>query len=232
MGAELHLPDLPEVEVALGRPASAATSAPTRAVAPLGWRVRDALSSYLPLLLMALMAVGTAWLVKHTPSAPNAGNDGPARTEPDYTMNGFAIVRFAPDGHASMRIEGQRLRHYPDTDRIEIEGVRIHAVGDDGRITDASAQRALANGDASELQLIGRAQVRSRPSDSSGDVLQIDSEFLHAFTRFETVRSHLPVKVLHGAAQVRAGGIEFDNLHQQMQLAGPVHMLLAPSARR
>ena len=94
MGAELHLPDLPEVEVALGRPASAATSAPTRAVAPLGWRVRDALSSYLPLLLMALMAVGTAWLVKHTPSAPIAGNDGPARTAPDYTMNGFAIVRF------------------------------------------------------------------------------------------------------------------------------------------
>ena len=131
-----------------------------------------------------------------------------------------------------MRIEGQRLRHYPDTDRIEIEGVRIHAVGDDGRITDASAQRALANGDASELQLIGGAQVRSRPSDSSGDVLQIDSEFLHAFARFETVRSHLPVKVLHGAAQVRAGGIEFDNLHQQMQLAGPVHMLLAPSAPR
>ena len=230
MGAELHLPDLPEV--ALGRPASVAVRAPARPVAPLVWRVRDALSAYLPLLLMALMAVGTAWLVKHTPSGPAAGSDGPVRTDPDYTMQGFAIVRFASDGHASMRIEGQRLRHYPDTDRIEIEGVRIHAVGDDGRITDAVAQRALANGDASELQLIGGAQVRSRPGNSSSNVLEIDSEFLHAFARFETVRSHLPVKVLRGATQVRAGGIELDNLHQQMQLAGPVHMLLTPGPQR
>ncbi len=228
MGAELHLPDLPEVEVVLGRPAGA----PTRNLAPLAWRVREALSAYLPLLLMALLAVGTAWLVKHTPGAPVAASDASARSEPDYTMEDFAIVRFAPDGHASMRIEGQRLRHYPDTDRIEIEGVRIHAVGDDGRITDALAKRALANGDASELQLIGGAQVRSRPGQGSTDVLEIDSEFLHAFLRFETLRSHLPVRVLHGASQVRANGIELDNLHQQMQLAGPVQLRLTPDPKR
>ena len=233
MPAELHLPDLPEVAVSLGMPPSPSPSpsAPAPAGTPrqapaLGWRVRNALSAYLPLLLMALLAAGTAWLVKNTPGAGSPPGASAPRKEPDYTMQGFSIVRFGPDGRASIRIEGQRLRHFPDTDRIEIDGVRIHAIGDGGRVTDASADRALANGDASEVQLIGSAKVRSQLAGQ--DVLEIDSEFLHAFTRFERLRSNQPVRVRRGANDMRAGGLDLDNLNQQMQLAGPVHMLLVP----
>ena len=223
MGAELHLPDLPEVAVSIGAPP--AGGAP-RIRPSLGWRLRNALSTYLPLLLMALLALGTWWLVKNTPGAPAPSAEQLPRQEPDYTMQDFAIVRFAPDGHVNLRMQGERLRHYPATDRFEIDEVRIHAVGDDGRVTDAEARRALANGDASEVQLIGGAQVRSQLAGD--DALEIESEFLHAFVRFERVRSHLPVRVRHGASEARAGGIDFDHLNQQLQLAAPVRARVLP----
>lgn len=213
---ELHLPDLPEVAVSLGPAAM-----PPRTAVPWGQRLRDVLSSYLPLLLMALLAASTWWLVRHTP-APAGPAAAPAlRHDPDYTMEGFSITRFAADGRFALRIDGDVLRHYPDTDRLEIDGVRIVALAPDGRRTEARARRALANGDASEVQLIGAAEVRSQIDGD--DALEIEGEFLHAFLRFERLRSHLPVLVRHGASQTRAAGLDYDHLARVVQFAGPVH---------
>jgi lipopolysaccharide export system protein LptC len=231
---ELHLPDLPEVTVQLPLPAlhpadPLQAGQPLRAPLPWGYRLRQALSSYLPLLLMALLAASTWWLVRNTPQAPGDRAEAPLRQEPDYTMTGFAITRFAPDGRVVLRIAGEAMRHYPATDRLEIEGVRIHAIAPDGRTTDATAQRALANGDGSEVQLLGGAQVVSQLEGT--EVLEVQGEFLHAFLRFERLRSHLPVRVRHGGTETRAGGLEYDHLQQQLTLNGPVRATLMPGVR-
>lgn len=217
---ELHLPDLPEVPVSL-RPLT--PPEPRRGRMPLGAWLRNWLSSYLPLLLMALLASTTWWLIKHTPAAQGPAAEAPKRTDPDYTMNNFNITRFDAAGALALRIEGAVLRHYPDTDRIEIDSARIHAVSPDGRVTDAVAQRALANGDASEVQLFGGAQVISQIEGQ--DPLRIDGEFLHAFLRFERVRSHLPVQVRRGGDETHAAGMDYDNLAQQLVLRGPVRSI-------
>ncbi len=224
---QLHLPDLPEVAVALGglQP-SPAGGPPQRSAMPPGRRLLGWLSSYLPLLLMALLATSTWWLVRNTPQPPGAQAEQSLRSEPDYTMTAFSVTRFAPDGRVQVRIDGDVMRHYPDTDRIEIEGVRIHAVAPDGRITNATARRALSNGDASEVQLLGSAQVVSQVD--GGQTLQVHSEFLHAFLRFERLRSHLPVRVLRGGSDIRAGGIDYDHALRRMQLAGPVRARFVP----
>lgn len=225
MAAELHLPDLPDVAVSIGR----GPTPPRRVRRPWqGW-LRDLFSTYLPLLLMALLAAGTGWLVRHTPGAPEPARPPTQRLEPDYTMRGFSVVRFAPDGRVVLRMQGERLRHFPATDRIEIDQVRIQAIDAEGRHTDAVAQRALANGDASEVQLIGGAQVRSHVDGD--EPIEIDSEFLHAFLRFEQVRSHLPVRVRVGRNELQAGGVEYDHLGQRLALAGPVRATMRPPAR-
>ena len=122
----LHLPDLPEVTVQLGHQPLAPDQQPgaaARATLPWSYLLRQGLSSYLPLLLMALLAISTWWLVRHTPQAPGSRAEGPQRLDPDYTMDSFAITRFGPDGRVVLRIAGDTLRHYPATDRLEIEGV-------------------------------------------------------------------------------------------------------------
>lgn len=231
---ELHLPDLPEVSVQLGLPVlggdhTPAAGRPARAPQPWHDRLLQTLSSYLPLLLMALLAAGTWWLVRNTPQAPGARAAAPPSQAPDYTMRGFAITRFAPDGQVALRIAGDMLRHYPATDRLEIDGVRIQATAPDGRTTDATARQAVANGDGSEIQLLGGAQVVSQLP--GGQVLEVKGEFLHAFLRFERLRSHRPVQVRHGGTEARAGGLDYDNLQRQLTLSGPVRIVVAPPGR-
>lgn len=217
---ELHLPDLPEVHLG-GTPDAAPRRAP-------GWRqaLRQLFANYLPLLMMALVALGTGWLVKNTPQPPGERAAAPPRQLPDYTMRGFAITRFDPSGRVAVRISGDVMRHYPATDRLEIEGVRIQAIAPDGRTTDASAMRALANGDASEVQLIGDARVLAQLE--GGQTLAVRGEFLHAFLRFEQLRSHLPVQVTRGRTDVHAAGMDYDHVLRTLQLAGPVRMRVAP----
>ncbi len=221
MAVELHLPDLPEVPITLG-PADARP----RVRLPWHLRLRDALSSYLPLLLMALLALATWWLVKHSPRPPGAPEVAAVRQEPDYTMTQFSIERFDAGGRLKLRLEGDRLRHFPDSDRIEAEAVRIRAIAPDGRVTLARARKAVSNGDGSEVQLVGGAEVTS--DDGSGVPLVMSSEFLHAFLVAERVKSHLPVIVTQGGREVRAGGLLYDHGQRRLDLQGPVRAVFAP----
>lgn len=218
---ELNIPDLPEVPIQLGP-----SVRPSQPRAPVPWpvRVRDALTSYLPLLLMVLLALGTWWLVKYSPQPMQPRVQASIRTEPDYTMKGFAVQRFGRDGRLLVRLEGSQMRHFPDTDRTEIDSVTLRAYSPDGRETVATASRALANGDATEVQLLGGAQVRG--STPAGELVEMDSEYLQILTKTEQVKTHLPVRVRVGTSDLRAAGLEFDNLAGQAELKGPMRAVV------
>ncbi|MDE2457010.1 MAG: LPS export ABC transporter periplasmic protein LptC, partial [Burkholderiales bacterium] len=196
MPVELHLPDLPEVPIALG-PARGRAPRP-----PMPWhlRLRDLVSSYLPLLLMALLALFTWWLVKNSPVAPPALEPKVLRHDPDYTMEQFSIERFEPGGRLEARLAGSTMRHFPDSDRIEADDVRLRAIAPDGRITVARAQRAISNGDGSEIQLYGDAHVVS--GEGGPDPIEMSGEFLQLYVVAERVHSPLPITVLQGGAQI------------------------------
>lgn len=186
--------------------------------------------SYLPLALMALLALATWWLVKNTPVLDDERTAAPPRHEPDYIMTGFMVRRFAPDGSLRGQIEGDVLRHYPDTDTMEIDNVRIRAVAPDGRVTHAEARMALANADGSEVQLRGGAQVL-REGLAGEPPVEFRGEFLHAFLDTERVESHLPVTFTRGRARVQAQAMEYDHLQRLVQLKGRVTASFPPAGR-
>jgi lipopolysaccharide export system protein LptC len=184
-------------------------------------RLLETLSSYLPLLLMGLLALGSWWLVKNTPLPEAARPLVTPRHEPDYTMHQFSIQRFTPEGPLRAQIEGDALRHYPDTDTFEIDRPRVNAFAQDGGLTYGSARRALSNADATEVQLLGDAQV-TRVATASGEGMTFRGEFLHAFLKTEQVRSHLPATVTRGGTVIRADAFSYDNLDRTVSLTGRV----------
>ena len=224
---ELHLPDLPEVPLSLG-PVVAPAGEERRLAMPWHLRLRETLSAYLPILLMAALALATWWLVKNSPKPPGEVAPRAVSAEPDYTMSAFALERFAPDGRLVLRIQGAQMRHYPATDRIEIDGALIQAWSPAGRLTRASAARAVGTGDGSELQLLGGAEVVGE--DAAGVPLLMRSEFLHAFFIDERVESDRPVLVRHGATELRAAGLLYAHASQRLELKGPLKVTLTPRA--
>jgi lipopolysaccharide export system protein LptC len=202
-------------------PAAGPSNPPPRVRQPWSYRLWQWFSAYLPLLLMGALALATWWLVQNTPRLVDPSEPAAPRHEPNYLMERFTLQRYAADGTLRVKLQGAQMRHYPDTDTIEVDGVTINAYGPDGRVTTASAERAVANGDASELQLVGRAQV-VYDAGNAGREIEFESEFLHLFTRTEQLRSHRPVRMQQGASVLTVGSLEYDHLARTARLGAPV----------
>lgn len=194
----------------------------------------DRLSLYLPVVLMGVLALATVWLVRVTPPVAAPAAQRPPSQEADYVMKGFSVRTFGADGGLRSEVSGERARHFPDGDTLEVDAARIRSFDRHGRLSVASASRALANGDGSEVQLFGGAVVvREAHTDAQGVIhprMEFRSEFLHAFTDTERVRSHLPVTMVRGGTTARSDSFEFDNLSRTAQFSGRVRATLNPRA--
>ncbi len=231
MSAELHLPDLPEVPVAIG---GAAVSPPGDGPGPArrqreawGYRVRQLLGTYLPLLLMSLLAGLTWWLARLSPGAPGERAAVAVRHDPDYTAQSVTLQRFNPEGRLVAQIEGEQVRHYPDSDEMEVDTVRVSTTAPDGRRTRATARQAVAAGDNSRYSLEGGARVVSTGAD--GHVVEIEGEHLLVLADERRVRADRPVTVRQGGSQLVADAMDFDETTQQVTLHGHVRGLLLPT---
>lgn len=190
----------------------------------------DRISIYLPLILMALLALGTYWLVRNTPMLGQPDAVQAVKHEPDYFMRGFSVKTFDVKGRLKSEVQGVEARHYPDTDTVEIDKVHIRSLNPEGRVTVATADRALSNADGSEVQLFGNAVVvREALTDAAGKVqprLEFRSEFLHAYLETERVRSNKPVVMTRGNDRFTGDAMDYNNLERLMQLTGRVKGLL------
>lgn len=199
----------------------------------LAW---DRLSMYLPVMLMGLLALGTYWLLRSTPLVEPESTQQPKRKDPDYLMDRFSIKTFDAAGRLKSEVLGEQARHYPHTDILEIDQVRIRSINSRGHLTLATARRALTNNDATEVQLMGNAQVvREATVDRAGVPLprvSFSGEFLHAFLEDERIKSHKPVELMRGNDRITAESMDYSNFDQVMELRGRVRGTLQPPPER
>jgi len=196
-----------------------------------GW---ERLSIYLPVLLMGLLALGSWWLVRNAPAPlPTLPQQAPAH-EPDYFMRDFSIKHFDAAGKLTSELRGTLLRHFVDTDTLEIDQPRIRSITPAGRVTTARAQRAVSNADGSEVQFFGDAVIVREPVTQPGKAplpqLEFRGEFLHAWVNDERVRSNQPVTLVRGNDQFTADSMDYDNLDQILNLHGRVQGTLRNAA--
>ena len=197
----------------------------------------DHLSIYLPVVVMAMLALATYWLVRNTPDISVPEPERAAKHEPDYFMRNFSLKTFDAAGRLKSEVFGVEGRHYPDTDTLEIDQVRIRSFDQQGRLTNAKANKALSNGDGSEVQLFGDAVVVREPVAATKETkaaprMEFRGEFLHAYMDTERVKSHLPVVLTRGNDQFTADTMDYDNIERVMQMNGRVRGILVPGARK
>ena len=205
----------------------------TRSAARRRW---EAATVYLPALLMGLLALGTWWLVRNAPMPQLPRAEVERRHEADYFMSDFSVKNFGASGQLQSELQGTLARHYPDTDTIDIDAVQVRSLAPHGRRTLASANRALSNGDGTEVQLFGNAVVTREalqlPGGKSQPRLEFRGEFLHAWTQTERVSSNQPVTLTRGNDRFTANSMDYDNLEQVLELRGRVQGTLAPAPAR
>lgn len=188
---------------------------------------------YLPLALMALLALGTYWLVRSVPQSAGAAVTPVQSHDPDYFMSGFSVRTFDAVGRIRTEVVGDTARHYPDTQLLEIDGIRVRSFDAQGRLTTASARQGITNEDSSEFQLIGNAivvrEAESDPAGTNTPRMEYRGEFLHAFMHTEQIKSHKPVELLRDNDRFSADTLDFDNVEQVLQMRGRVRGTLVPT---
>jgi lipopolysaccharide export system protein LptC len=194
---------------------------------------------YVPMVCMAVLALGTYWMVRTTPApgAPQAKEV--ERHDPDYYMEGFTLKSFDAKGRMRSEVMGDKARHYADNAWTEIDQVRFRSFDEKGRLTTATANRGLSNEDGSEVQLIGNAivvreaEVASAANTAKGIApaprMEYRGEFLHAFMATERLKSHKPVELTRGNDRFTADAMDFDNVEQVINLQGRVRGTLTPA---
>jgi lipopolysaccharide export system protein LptC len=199
--------------------------------------VRDALDRttiYLPIILTAAVALGTYWLVRNAPKLLEPTAKAAPTHEPDYFMRDFVIKNFLPNGDLRSELHGTEGRHYPDTDTMEVDQVRVRSVSPVGLVTRSTANRGLSNSDGSEIQLFGNAIVIRDPGVAPNGTplprLEFRGEFLHAYVDTERVTSNKPVTLIRGTDKFTGDTLDYDNLSGVANLNGRVRGVLIPSA--
>ena len=229
MKGELHIPDLPEVPVALKPVTGPPGGVERRVRAHWLQRIRDSLMGYLPLLLMVTLALGTWLVAKNSPGLMLPSAPDTVAHEPDYTLDHFTLQRFDATGALKVEIEGSHMQHFVDDDTMEVEQIRVISLDEDGRRMTASALHGRAKGDASVVWLDGRAQV---VSEMPGQLpVQVNGEHLRAQPKIKRVDSESPVIVQQGGSEFHADGMEYEHTTRILTLHGTAHALMLPPAK-
>jgi lipopolysaccharide export system protein LptC len=197
---------------------------------PLTARLRHMVVQYLPVLLMAVVAVVTGWLVRQTPGGDAQPEVAAPTTLPDYEMLGFSVQHYTAAGPAQGVIEGDRVRHFLATDQLLIDGVRVRWTDPAGRTLRASAARAVAAGDGSLVRLEGGARVVRDPAAGDTQPFEFSGEVLAFDTRAGRVTSDRPVTLRQGDSVFEADGMTYDHPERLAELTGRVRGRLQPLA--
>lgn len=199
----------------------------------MDWLARA--QSAAPLVLAGLLAGFTWWLVASSPRTEEARAAEPDRGTPDHELAHARLARFDAQGRLEAVIDGERMRHYPATQTVQIDAMQLAMRHPDGRRVLASAREGEWSDSLGLASLAGEADVRladagvALPARSAVDadqvgvgVTRILGERLDLDTRSRVLTSQQPVTVLREGSTVKAQTLRHDEPAGLTQLGGRV----------
>ncbi|MBH9577351.1 LPS export ABC transporter periplasmic protein LptC [Inhella proteolytica] len=198
---------------------------PRRARQSWVWRIQTWLFNYLPLAVLALGALFTTWLVRQTPLPQGPTEAVPLRHVPDYEMRQFELLRYLPDGRQQAWLRGERLRHYPDDDQIEVDQLELRMQDELGRTLLVTAARGQGPAKGERLVLSGAVQVRrfavGADPGSAAPELELRTEKLTALVPERRLQSDVAVDARAPRLQLQAQGFDYQHASGLLKFRGP-----------
>jgi lipopolysaccharide export system protein LptC len=190
-------------------------------------RTLDRLTIYLPLFLFAILALGSWWLVRSVPELSPPGIDPQLRQDPDFRLDQFTIKSFDATGRLTREVSGQSATHFPATQSLHIEGVRILAENEAGTRLTAQAKKGISREALQQVTLTGEA-IAVRQADAQSPRVELRGEILTAWLEEERLVSDQPVRITRGADLFSAQTMNFDTRNGQYEMQGRVRAVLPP----
>jgi lipopolysaccharide export system protein LptC len=197
----------------------------------------DQLRTWLGVGIIALIALGSFWLLEVMRRADVEGNSpSTPRDEPDYYVENFNLIRLPNDGKANYHMTGARLTHIPANDSFEIALPQVSSFGEQETPINIRAQKAIVeqkdktgNSDRlhDKIHLYGDVQV-DKPASAHSSMLQVYSDYLLFLPDDDVLKTDKEVTIYTEGAAIQAIGLLANNRDQQVTLLSKVRARIAP----
>lgn len=196
-------------------------------------RLLDRLTIYLPLILFALLALSSWWLVRSMPELLPQSIDKQLRQDPDYRLDHFTVKSFDASGRMVREVAGATATHFPARQALHIQNIEVFAENDTGVKVRAQAQQGIFTESDNRFTLQGQARVtRTAQPPSAGNPstapLSLQGESLTVWMNEERLLSELPIELRRGNEVITAQTLNFDTRSGQYELQGRVRAVLPP----
>lgn len=191
------------------------------------WLWLERAQATVPLLAVAGLAGFTWWLVQSSPKEGGAQRPAQVSSAPDFELDKARVARFNAQGRIEAVLDGTQMRHYPDTDRLQIDQLVLSARDDKGTGLKASSRLGEADHKAELVTLSGGARVTALPAADQGGGLRnrpvhFLGEGLRIDTRTRVVSSSDPVLIQQQGSEVHAQTLRYDDQTGITDLGGRV----------
>jgi lipopolysaccharide export system protein LptC len=199
----------------------------------------DQLRTWLGVGIIALIALGSFWLLEVMRRADVEGNSpSTPRDEPDYYVENFNLIRLPNDGKANYHMTGARLTHIPANDSFEIALPQVSSFGDQQTPINIRAQKAIVEQKDKtgvsdpdrmhdKIHLYGDVQV-NKPASAHSGMLQVYSDYLLFLPDDDVLKTDKEVTIYTDSAEIHATGLLANNRDQQVTLLSKVRALINP----
>lgn len=219
----------------MSQPASSATVLARPSGNPVSrvrrWRLAvERLSIYMPAALMAMLALGSYWLLRSTPPAPEPVAERPLLHDPSDVMRRFSVRTHGLDGQLKSELLGQEARRFEDNGSMEVDQPRMRWFSPQGVLTTAQADLVRTNAERDDYLLRGHAVVvrnaAQLPDGQRLERLEFQGEHLRILTKEERVVSDQPVLLVRGRNRITAGSLDWSERDRVANLRGRVQAVL------
>jgi len=201
----------------------------------IGWvrfrRSLDRLTLYVPLIIMATLALGSWWLVRSLPELLPTDPNRPVRTEPDYQLQNFTVKNFDASGQLTRQIRGESATHLPQPNELHIQRIRIFAQNELGSQLTAEADQGISSDNDNKFTLIGHVQA-VRQADAHTPLTRLQGERLTAILNEDRLVSSLPVEITRNRDVFTSQTLDFNTRSGQYLMEGQVRATLLPAAAK
>lgn len=178
----------------------------------------------------ATLALGSLWLFDVMRRSIEAALPAIPRTEPDYTVENFNLVRLSKTGLPRYNISGIKLTHYPQTDSYEIEKPLLKNFGAERPPLTLRAERALADPNDNKIQLYDNV-LMDRPASSVSESFHLKSDYLLVLPDDDVMQTDKAVDITLGTTHLTGVGMFANDATREFRLAGNVHGQFQPARR-
>lgn len=187
--------------------------------------MRERLVQASAILLLAILAAGSAWYARvlRQPTVTAVATPG----LPDFTARQVVFTQFDANGQARFRLAAESMRHFVEDDRVELQAPRLVSLDPTRPQVQAQARSGRVDNLGERVHLDGEVRL-SRAGDGRVPPLRLATEYLLALPDQDRYQTDRPVRIERGGSTIEARGMLLDNIARTAEFAGRGRQLMAP----